>query len=51
VVVERRRGDAGVVGDLADPGGGISAGGEETDRSVANAGSCIGVSLGYRSID
>jgi hypothetical protein len=51
VVVERRGGDAGVVGDLPNPGGGVAAGGEETDGSVANPGSGIRISLGYRSID
>jgi len=51
VVVERRRGDSGVIGDLPDPRGGVAPGGEEADGSVANPGSGIGVSLGYRSID
>jgi hypothetical protein len=51
VVVERRRGDPGVVGDLPDPCGGVAAGGEETDGGIANPGSGIGISLGYRSID
>jgi len=51
VVVEGRRGDPGVIGDLANSGGGVAAGGEEANGGVANPGSGIGISLGYRSID
>jgi hypothetical protein len=51
VVVERRRGDAGVIGDLTNPCCGVATGGEEADGGIANASSGIGIPLGYRSID
>jgi hypothetical protein len=51
VVVERGGGDPGFVGDLADAGGGVAAGGEEADGGVPDPGSGVGISLGYRSID
>jgi len=51
VVVEGRRRDAGFVGDLADAGGGISPSGKEADGRIADPGSRVRISLGYRSID
>jgi hypothetical protein len=53
VVVERRRRHPGLVGDLADPGGRVAAGGEEADGGVADAqaGVRCSLALAYRSID
>jgi hypothetical protein len=51
VVVEGGGGDSGFVGDLADAGGGVAAGGEEADGGVPDPSSGVGMPLGYRSID
>jgi len=52
VVVERCRRDPGLVGDLADPGGRVAAGGKETDGGVADAQAGVRCSVvAYRSID
>jgi len=51
VVVEGRGGDPGFVGDLADAGGGVAAGGKEANGGVPDAVPGVAVSPSYRSID
>jgi hypothetical protein len=54
VVVEGGGGEAGVAGDVPDPGGGVAVGGEQAQRGLADPRTGIRARrslLSYRSID